>query len=116
MAVAPITPLVADRTGAVNMTTANSVIATAGTPFTFPNSGNQVVRCKATATDAAITVAIPATVDGDAIAGKVTPALTATTDMLFGPFPVSLYGTTVSLSGPVLATTSFWVIQMIAGQ
>jgi hypothetical protein len=112
MAAVPMTPLVADRSGAVNMTTANSTIATAGTPFTFPNSGSQIVRIKATATDTAVTAAYAGNApDALTVGNKTTPALTATSDILFGPFPVSVYGSVVSLTGPTLATTSFWVIQ-----
>lgn len=116
MAAVPLTPLVADRSGTVNMTTANSVIATAGTPWTFTNSGNQVVRIKATAADTAVTAAYAGTApDALTVGNKSTPALTTTSDILFGPFPVALYGSTVSLSGPTLATTSFWVIQLTPG-
>lgn len=117
MATVPLVPLVPDRSGTINMTTANSAIGTAGSPFTFANSGNQIVRVKATATDVAVTaVGNIAGPDGLALGGKVTPALTATSDMLFGPFPVAAYGSLVSLTGPVAATTSIWVIQSIDNQ
>jgi hypothetical protein len=92
-------------------------IGTAGSPFTFPNSGNQIVRVKSTAIDAALVAAYGGTTpDGLTVGGKSTGALTASSDFFFGPFPVAVYGNVVSLTGPVLATTTLWVIQLVPNQ
>jgi hypothetical protein len=112
MSTIPLTPVTSDRTG----TQANTLtVCTAGSnSYTFANGGNQIVRIKATAADAAVSVPLLNTVDGQAVTAKATPALTSSSDFLFGPFPVNLYGSTVTMTGPVLATTSFEVIQFVA--
>jgi hypothetical protein len=110
MAAVPITPVTADRAGGGVLGT--GTLATAGTPFTFTNGGNQVVRIKWTAAETSLTIAIPAGPDGTTSPGKVVP-LASTGDTIIGPFPTAVYGTTVSMSGPVLGTTTLWVLQFV---
>lgn len=114
MAAVALVPITTDRSGAI--ATPAGVAANTGTPFTFPNSGNQVLRLKWTAADASAVIAIPGLVDGDAVAGKTISLAAASGDVLVGPFPVAVYGSTVSLTGPALATTLLSVIQFVPNQ
>lgn len=111
MATVALPVLTIDRTGTIAW--GAGTIGTAGSPFTLANSGNQCLRVKSTAADAALVAAFINTLDGTTPPGKslVTPG--SATDVLIGPFPVSLYGTTVSFTGPVLATTTLWAFQFV---
>lgn len=110
MAAVPLPVVVSDRSGGGVL--GAGTLATAGTPFTFPNSGNQILRIKWTAAETNAVVAYAGNApDGLTVSGKTLNLTAGSGDTVFGPFPVSLYGSTISITGPALATTSMWVIQ-----
>jgi hypothetical protein len=90
--------------------------ASAGSTYTFPNSGQQILRVKSTVADTALTATFVSGPDGTTPTTK--PLLTpgTTTDTVIGTFPVNLYGTQIQLQGPVAATTLFWVVQVVPNQ
>jgi hypothetical protein len=78
--------------------TDNHTNATAGTNYLFANDERTVLI--ATCTDGGggtATVDVPATEDGNAIADR-TLTLAANKQLVFGPWPKTVYGTTVSVT------------------
>ncbi len=65
------------------------------------NDGSTRLHAKNTngaSTARTVTIAIPATVDGQSVT-SITQAIAAGATWVFGPFPVSVYGTQVSVNG-----------------
>lgn len=83
------------RGAGVNLTD-NATAATAGNTYKAANDGRVklIANCIAGGT---MTVQTPNLVDGNAIADK-TLALTAGKTLIFGPFPVGVYGSTLVVS------------------
>ncbi len=115
MAVTALTPTTIDRSGTIvtpNTSSTGTVAgAGAGNGVTFPNSPASFLRVVWTAADT-LTVAIPGGGPDGVTAAKAITLSGSSGDMLIGPFPISVYGQTVSAYAG-LATTKVSAIQIV---
>jgi hypothetical protein len=109
MTAVALTPVTIDRTGSIAIPASTGGTA-ANAGVTFANSGNQVLFVWGTGTDT-LTFAQPNTQDGVASPGKIV-SITSTTASLLGPFPVAIYGTTVTATSSA-ATTKVTCAQFV---
>ena len=83
---------------AVNFTDAKTGATAAGGTYTFPNDGRTLLVAADTGgAGCNVIIAIPTTVDGLAVTSK-TIATGISKQVVIGPFPVSVYSTTVSFT------------------
>lgn len=95
-----ITVYTADRaaTPAVQVTDNHTNATAGGGTYTFVNDGRTVLLAADTGgAGSTVTISIPTTVDGLAVTSK-TPATGTSKQVVIGPFPVSVYSTTVSFT------------------
>jgi len=94
MAATVLVPITISRAGVAYATPSAAVDSANGN--SFANSGNQFFEIKGATASCTLTFAFPNTVDGQAVTKPITIA--STDDKFFGPFPVSIYGSTVQMS------------------
>lgn len=84
-----------NRVGGVNITTAKTA-ATASNNYHIPNDGNMRLYALSAAGGTG-TIITPNTIDGLAVA-DLTLTITTTVPLLFGPWPINVYGADMVIS------------------